>query len=65
MWTSTLSTSIGCPYCGEVFEHIVDPSVAEQSYVEDCYVCCRPIHLYVQVGETGDLEVVARDENEC
>ena len=34
-----------CPYCGEIVTVLLDPSVAHQSYVEDCEVCCRPIEL--------------------
>jgi len=34
---------IGCPYCGENITIIVDESVPEQTYIEDCEVCCRPI----------------------
>lgn len=29
---------------------IIDSSVAEQTYVEDCEVCCRPI----QIGYTAE-----------
>ena len=57
---------ISCPYCGEQFEIVVDISVEEQSYIEDCYVCCRPISLMVVVDDLGEVvSVVARDENEC
>ena len=35
--------TVHCPYCGEPFESAVDTSVEEQTYVEDCAVCCRPI----------------------
>jgi hypothetical protein len=32
-----------CPYCGEANEIAVDAGGgAEQDYVEDCQVCCRP-----------------------
>lgn len=52
-----------CPYCGERFELIVDPSVDDQSYIEDCFVCCRPIVFTVTVlGE--DITVDARAEDE-
>jgi hypothetical protein len=55
---------ICCPYCGERFELIVDPSVTEQSYIEDCYVCCRPIVIAVTVfGE--DIMIDARVEDEA
>ena len=26
---------------------LVDPSAREQTYVEDCHVCCRPIQVHV------------------
>ena len=57
---------ISCPYCGEQFEIVVDISVEEQSYIEDCYGGCRPISLSVVVDDLGEVvSVVARDENEC
>ena len=43
----TDSTTIDCPYCGESYELVIDTGESEQHYVEDCYVCCRPIHLSV------------------
>jgi len=66
---ATATHAIACPYCGEQFDIVVDLSVWQQSYIEDCYVCCRPIHL--DVSATPDSEggsqvsVVARSENEC
>ncbi len=65
MRLSTTSARIDCPYCGEEFELIVDPVEPEQSYIEDCFVCCRPIHLSVSVDEAGDVNVIARSENDC
>ena len=38
---------INCPYCGELIEVLVDPSEAAQEYVEDCFVCCRPIRGHI------------------
>lgn len=62
----TQSTDVACPYCGEVFELVIDPSVPSQTYIEDCYVCCQPINLTVDTDElNGDIHVVARHENEC
>ena len=57
---------ISCPYCGEQFEILIDVSETDQSYIEDCYVCCRPISLIIEVSELGEvLSVLARHENEC
>jgi transcription elongation factor Elf1 len=47
--------SIGCPYCGETIEVLLDPSDSEQHYIEDCQVCCRPINFLV--SETIDAEL--------
>ena len=48
---------IGCPHCGEIIDVLVDCSVEQQVYVEDCHVCCRPILLSVRVGEGGGIAV--------
>jgi len=55
---------ISCPYCGEVISVLVDDSLPEQRYVEDCQVCCRPIVLDVSVAPDGSVAVQARNENE-
>lgn len=34
-----------CPYCWEEISMILDASVREQTYIEDCEVCCNPIEL--------------------
>jgi transcription elongation factor Elf1 len=34
-----------CPYCWEEITMVFDLTAAEQSYVEDCEVCCNPISL--------------------
>ena len=52
-----------CPYCWEQIEILVDCSIAQQDYVEDCAVCCRPILLHVSVGPDGAPSVVAEPEN--
>jgi hypothetical protein len=32
-----------CPYCWETISFLLDSSVSEQMYIEDCEVCCHPI----------------------
>jgi len=44
-----------CPYCWQPISMILDLSVEEQTYVEDCEVCCRPIQIGYKV-ENGELE---------
>jgi transposase-like protein len=46
---------INCPYCGESYETVVDPSAGSQRYVEDCAVCCKPIEVALRVSEDGEL----------
>jgi hypothetical protein len=55
---------ISCPYCGEQIEVLVDGSQSEQSYIEDCFVCCRPILLNVQVDDDEFVFITANHENE-
>lgn len=62
---SLLDTSIiSCPYCGESIELVIDTSVGEQEYIEDCEVCCRPISVLVQTDAQGQLTVIPKHEND-
>jgi len=56
--------AVQCPYCGETIEILVDCSVSEQDYIEDCQVCCRPINFSVSVidGEITDVQANRDDE---
>lgn len=58
------SVLVQCPYCWETLELSVDPSVAEQEYVEDCQVCCQPIVVHVVLDENLTPTVDVRAENE-
>jgi hypothetical protein len=40
-------TEITCPHCGEIFPIQIDTSQPEQTLIEDCTVCCRPITLTI------------------
>lgn len=56
---------ICCPYCGETYISSVDGSAGNQEYIEDCYVCCRPIMINVEFDPEGKLvNFYARQENE-
>ena len=57
-------TKVACPYCGETIEVLIDCSVEQQTYIEDCQVCCKPIIFNVEVDSMGNLFVLLRDENE-
>ena len=49
---------ITCPFCWEVLTILVDLSIDEQDYIEDCQVCCQPIRITYRSdnGELADLE---------
>ncbi len=42
---------VSCPYCGEVIDIVVDISAGSQSYIEDCQVCCQPMHVNFEVSD--------------
>lgn len=52
-----------CPYCWQTVSVILDLSIAEQSYVEDCEVCCHPIQ-FRYAAETGELADFSADSIE-
>jgi len=37
-----------CPYCFEEISILVDTSVQDQDFIEDCEVCCNPIQFIVK-----------------
>jgi hypothetical protein len=53
-----VQTEMICPYCGQSFQLEIDTSQPEQSLIEDCSICCRPIALTIrcQPGVIVDLD---------
>ncbi|NNF41141.1 MAG: CPXCG motif-containing cysteine-rich protein [Woeseiaceae bacterium] len=56
--------AVDCPYCGELIDVLLDSSVTEQRYIEDCSVCCRPINFYVSLDNQGDLNLAVSSDDE-
>lgn len=56
--------SIGCPYCGETIEVLVDATDLDQQYIEDCQVCCKPIIFLVSESMQGELIVRVYSEDD-
>ncbi len=56
--------SVACPYCGEAFEALVDPSEAGTDYIQDCEICCQPIRFQVALTDAGaiSLDVAAEQD---
>lgn len=48
-----------CPYCWQNVSILLDPSIADQTFIEDCEVCCQPIEIHVsfQANEINSFEV--------
>lgn len=36
-----------CPYCWKNISMLLDSSVSEQTFIEDCEICCNPIEVKV------------------
>lgn len=54
---------ISCPYCGEDFTTLIDSSAGEQSYIEDCQICCNPIQFDIRI-DTNGMQVNTRRDND-
>ncbi|WP_029406609.1 CPXCG motif-containing cysteine-rich protein [Thiomicrorhabdus sp. Milos-T2] len=56
--------NIQCPYCSETIELVIDPSEPHQEYIEDCFVCCRPIHLIVDIDSNNtNIQALSEDDD--
>jgi hypothetical protein len=50
---------VDCPGCGEPCSLNVDTSGGgEQSYFEDCPVCCKPMEVFVRC-QPGQIESIS------
>jgi len=56
--------SVQCPYCGETIDVLIDCSVPQQNYIEDCRVCCRPIVFNVSIDADESVSVSVSSEDE-
>jgi len=57
-------TSVTCPWCHEPVSLLIDCTAGDQSYVEDCSVCCQPIVVDVRLSLDGDIAAIsAQAEN--
>ncbi len=56
-----VSEPVQCPYCGQMFEVVVDTTVPSQDFTTDCEVCCRPMTIRVECepGEIVSIEIAA------
>ncbi len=52
-----------CPHCWETITLTLDLSVPEQSYIEDCPVCCKPMLVSYSAAD-GELDSLSVDPSE-
>jgi hypothetical protein len=52
-----------CPHCWETVNLTLDLSISEQSYIEDCPVCCKPmlVSYTSHDGEVDEISLEAAD----
>jgi len=53
-----------CPSCGEPIQLLIDCSIPEQQYIEDCQVCCRPIQITARVDAAGIPAISVKNDSE-
>lgn len=49
------SLEIQCPHCGESFPIAFDASEGSTEFTYDCYVCCRPMKVAIDVDADGEI----------
>ena len=61
---SLQTENVQCPYCWEQIEVVVDCSIDDQVYIEDCSVCCKPIVFSVLVSDGEIISIDGRSEDD-
>lgn len=56
--------AVECPCCGEPIELLIDLSIEDQKYTEDCPVCCRPFIVQAVTGGSGLLQLRVDSEDD-
>jgi len=49
--------TIKCPYCGESMSIVLDLSAGEQTYIEDCQICCQPMQIGFELSDAELLDL--------
>ena len=45
MENTIIERRVSCPFCAESMHILLDLSAGDQSYIEDCQVCCQPMQV--------------------
>ena len=48
-----------CPQCWQEQLKLVDPSIRNQNFIEDCEICCNPIdfQILINCNEIVDFQI--------
>ena len=49
-----------CPLCWQNQIKVIDPSIEEQNFIEDCEVCCNPLEFKLKL-ENNFIEFFSVD----
>ena len=44
-----------CPHCWENQLKMIDPTVPNQSFIEDCEICCNPLEFDIIIQDNTML----------
>ena len=45
-----------CPYCFTEVSVLIDLSLPEQEYIEDCERCCNPIQFRIRLDSNREIQ---------
>tara|TARA_Y100000768_G_C23457710_1_gene442259 strand:- start:5 stop:187 length:183 start_codon:yes stop_codon:yes gene_type:complete len=46
-----LEYSFSCPHCWQDQLKMVDPSIENQIFIEDCEICCNPLEFNIVINQ--------------
>ena len=46
-----LESYFDCPHCWENQLKMIDPSISDQRFIEDCETCCNPLEFSIRVQD--------------
>lgn len=55
--------AVVCPSCAEEMWIEVEELEGTQQFVEDCQVCCRPMHITVRRDREGNVSCDVKPED--
>ena len=57
------AADITCPHCWESQTIMLDLSLPEQDYIEDCQICCQPMRIRYTSNAGEVLNLVAEQSD--